>query len=267
MSEIRYVLMDPSKNITILVETPLTIDKHSEVAKVLMKLEPTAEQLGFIMSFDEKDIFIRMAGGEFCGNAAMSVASLYAMEHKLDRYETQVSFYGNELSIKNEVKVIVNKLTDENYEGLVYMPKPKRIENVDIDNIKALPIVSFEGISHIIIDKEIEKNLAEKYIKDWCKLLNLEALGFMFYKKIDDSNYELKPLVYVRDIDSLFWENACASGTFAFGTYQMLHNNLSQIFVKQAGGDVLEVKNENGDFCLIGQAKFLYKKTFKGVFE
>lgn len=266
MNEVRYVLMDPSKNITILVKTTIPIEKQNEVAKKLMRLEPSAEQLAFIMSSNENEISLRMAGGEFCGNASMSAVSYYAIDNKLDSHDTNVVFYGNKNDIISRVNVNVKKLVDGSYEGTVYMPPAKRIEKVNLSSYSNLPIIVFDGISHIIIDKEIEKNDAEKYIKDWCKELNLEALGLMFYKKIDDSNYELKPLVYVRDIDSLFWENACASGSFAFGTYVMQkQNKLSQVFIKQAGGDVLKVKkDDDGNLSLINNIKILSEKTING---
>lgn len=261
MNQIKYVLMDPSKNITILVETKIPIDKQNEVAKKLMDLEPKAEQLGFIMSSRENEIIIRMAGGEFCGNAAMSVASLYAIENEFENHNIDVAFYGNENNIRSKVKVSVKRMNEGTYEALVHMPVPKNIETINLTGFKELPIVSLDGISHIIVDEEVKKNLAEKYIKNWCNDLNLEALGLMFYKKINDTNYELRPLVYVRDIGSLFWENACASGTYAFGIYMMSQDKkLSHIYIRQAGGDVMEVKNEDDNFCLIGQVKYLCER-------
>lgn len=264
MNEIKYILMDPSKNITILVETKVPIDKHKLLAKKLLMAEPTAEQVGFIMAFDKNKIYLHMAGGEFCGNAAMSVSVYYAIENNLCEDEANVSFYDNEQHIKNIVKVKSTKQNDKTYDALVYMPKPKKIENIDLPNFKKLPMISLDGISHIIINEEIEKNTAEKNIKKWCNFLGLEALGLMFYKQIDDTNYELNPLVYVRDIDSIFWENACASGTFSFGVYKMIeNNNLSQIYIKQTGGDVLEVrKNNNAEICLFSKIKLIYKKSY-----
>ena len=257
MEEIKYALMDPSKNITILVETKVPIDRQASVAKKLLLKEKQAEQVGFITSMSENEIFIRMAGGEFCGNAAICVSSYYAILNELKKHESEVSFYGNSEEIKTKVRVNVEKINDDTYKGFVYMPKPKKIETY-----KKLPVVSLDGISHIIIEEEIEKSHAEKYIKDWCVDLDTEALGLMFYKKIDDSNYELKPLVYVKGIDSLFWENACASGTFAFGIYKMMQDEkLSHIYIRQTSGDVMEVKKDDSNFCLIGQVKYLCERT------
>ena len=46
--KISYVLMDPSGNRTILVETPVDVTEQPRIAEALMKEEPSAEQTGFL---------------------------------------------------------------------------------------------------------------------------------------------------------------------------------------------------------------------------
>ena len=79
-NEIKYHVMDPTGNITILVETPVEEASQPFVASKLMEAEPEAEQVGFLTSpvNETWDIALRMAGGEFCGNATMSAAAFYA---------------------------------------------------------------------------------------------------------------------------------------------------------------------------------------------
>ena len=73
--EIDYAVMDPTGNITILVETPVPEASQPFAAARLMELEPAAEQVGFLSSGrDGAELSLRMAGGEFCGNASMSAA-------------------------------------------------------------------------------------------------------------------------------------------------------------------------------------------------
>lgn len=82
IDEVRYALMDPTSNVTILVETPVPVEDQPEVASILMQKEPTAEQVGFLsldnihQAMNQGRIALRMAGGEFCGNASMSAAAL-----------------------------------------------------------------------------------------------------------------------------------------------------------------------------------------------
>ena len=67
--EARYILMDPSGNVTLLVLDPVPEERQPAVAAELMKKENRAEQAGFLSFPDDKkyDIALRMAGGEFCG--------------------------------------------------------------------------------------------------------------------------------------------------------------------------------------------------------
>ena len=69
--KIEYVLMNPSDNYTILVLTDVKVDDYEIIAKNLLSNEPLAEQVGFLTFEKGADISIRMAGGEFCGNAAI----------------------------------------------------------------------------------------------------------------------------------------------------------------------------------------------------
>ena len=76
LQKITYTLFNPTGNITLLAETPVPTASQPLVAAELMALEPETEQAGFV-AFDSDAAFLRMAGGEFCGNAAMSAAALY----------------------------------------------------------------------------------------------------------------------------------------------------------------------------------------------
>ena len=82
--ELDYVLMDPTGNVTALVRTPAPAERQPELARILMDAEPSAEQAGFLSSGgDGADVALRMAGGEFCGNAAMCAGALFLASVKL----------------------------------------------------------------------------------------------------------------------------------------------------------------------------------------
>ena len=70
--KVDYTVLDPTGNITILVTSPVEISLQPPVASKLMELVPEAEQVGFLSEAEGCDIALRMAGGEFCGNASMS---------------------------------------------------------------------------------------------------------------------------------------------------------------------------------------------------
>ena len=47
MRRVTWTLLDPTGNITLLVETPVPTEEQPTVAQKLMRLEPTTEQVGF----------------------------------------------------------------------------------------------------------------------------------------------------------------------------------------------------------------------------
>ncbi|MBO5502893.1 MAG: hypothetical protein J5969_00265, partial [Lachnospiraceae bacterium] len=67
-------ILDPTGNITALVEGDVPVSRQLETAARIMQLRPETEQVGFVKLSGEQ-IQLRMAGGEFCGNASMSAAA------------------------------------------------------------------------------------------------------------------------------------------------------------------------------------------------
>ena len=62
MMNIRYALLDPTGNVTVLVQSPVPTADQPAAAARLMVLEPTAEQVGFLTT-DGDSLRLRMAGG------------------------------------------------------------------------------------------------------------------------------------------------------------------------------------------------------------
>lgn len=85
--EIKYCIFDPTGNITALVETEVRAADRTPVASAIMAAHPEVEQAGFVVFNDaartaadapDAAVSLMMAGGEFCGNATMCAAALYA---------------------------------------------------------------------------------------------------------------------------------------------------------------------------------------------
>lgn len=210
-----YILLDPTGNMTILVETPVPAASQPFCAARLMAAEPTAEQVGFLSpGGDDCDITLRMAGGEFCGNATMSAAALFC--EKTGRSGTvRVRVSGAAAPVTAEI----TPLPEGGYAGAVNMPQPAAPEEVSLEHGGLrfrLPLLRFEGIAHLICTSPMEKEFAEGAVKRWCALLGAEALGLML---LDEASMRLTPLVYVPGADTLYWESSCASGTAATGVF------------------------------------------------
>ncbi len=259
LNKIEYIIVDPTKNITALVISKVSIIDQAKVAKAIMSVEKEVEQVGFVSYGDNADITLRMSGGEFCGNATMSIAIYHAIKNNLDKAHIKVCV----LDTEDIINVAVEKMEDDTWRCRETIPYEPKITYIDIDDYRSLPLVSLDGISHIIFGDAGEKLQSIKTnlqfsgpdIKKWCESLSLPAIGFMFY---DESESKLIPYVYVRESDTLFWENACASGTIAIGAYlaEKYQKNINQT-IHEPGGTMNISKNEDGKLVLEGKVKIL----------
>ena len=153
--EIPYVLMDPTGNRTILAEGDVPEARQPAAASRLMELEPSAEQVGFLSR--SGGLALRMAGGEFCGNAAMCAAVLHGIRSGLDQGRVSVAVSGAEEPVTVEFSALPGGL----WRGQVDMPRPRAVRTVRFSEAGALPVVEFRGISHVILEREMEKAQAE----------------------------------------------------------------------------------------------------------
>ena len=82
-NDIKYSILDPTGNITALVESEVAVERQPAAAEAIMKRHTEVEQVGFVRFDPEEgiDAQLRMAGGEFCGNASLCTAALYLMRN------------------------------------------------------------------------------------------------------------------------------------------------------------------------------------------
>ena len=273
-NEVSYWLMDPTGNITILVETPVPGASFPSVAEKLMQLEPEAEQVGFLSCTPpsgpnrKPQYALCMAGGEFCGNASMSAAVYFATQEKISSGSLDLTVSGAE----KPVTVTVCAGPDNTWSGTVHMPAPRQIRAVPFPDGQTRPVVFFDGIAHVIMEPLLPASLsenAEKLAKDWCSLLKTDALGLMFFDTeptytpgTRSAEADLRPLVYVPAADTLFWESSCASGTTAAGAW--LAEKLPPPFtltLRQPGGPLQVTASEEGELHLAGSVRVIKKQT------
>ena len=264
MKKIDYTVLDPTGNITILVETAVPAQSQPFCAFELMQKVRSAEQVGFVADPPEGtpyDFALRMAGGEFCGNATMSAAVLWCARRSIKRRTVLVRVSGAE----QPVPVTVAQLPDGGWEGAVEMPRPLAIEMVSLklDNeVFRLPLVRFAGISHLIATQPMERELAERAVRRWCMQLGADCLGLML---LDMQKATLTPLVYVPAAETLVWESSCASGTAAAGAY-LAAATQGEVFTNflEPGGILGVSVQPDGRIILSGTVKIL-QRTRGGV--
>ena len=210
IKNIIFSILDPTGNITALVESEVSIDRQPSVAAGIMDLYEDVEQVGFV-GFSRDDVHmgcdsnsgmadnnchidcqLRMAGGEFCGNAAMSAAVLYHIRNMSaedgrsssnDQACRNDQISNNDQACRNDqisskktdvpvsvvlrvsgssVPIEVKLFRDSciEYRTAIHMPPALSItEKIFVFKLQdgtsigaPLPIVELEGISHIIVE-------------------------------------------------------------------------------------------------------------------
>ncbi len=245
MRSISYTLFNPTGNYTVLVHTPVPTKEQSGVAAQLMEREPLCEQVGFL----SKNA-LRMAGGEFCGNASMC-AAVHLVGDTLSLGEKTTVFLrvsGAEKPV--EVRLEKNKTA---FRASVVMPPVIHISTACFllgEKPMCLPAVAFPGITHLIVTQPMARFTAEQVIAPWCRSLGVQALGLMLF---DAESSFLTPLVYVPQADTMVWENSCASGTSAVGAYlAKARGKTVQKVLTEPGGRLLVKAEPSGQVELSG---------------
>ena len=150
-------------------------------------------------------------------------------------------------------------LEDGLWQGLVEMPGPGSIDTVRFPDGQELPVVSFPGISHVIVEQTMEAEEAEELVKTGCGFLEADALGLLF---LDREAGSLTPLVYVPAADTLFWESACGSGTAAVGAWLAREQGRPVTLSLRQPGGMLEISaSPEGPLYLKGKVRCLYERT------
>jgi diaminopimelate epimerase len=264
---LRYSILDPTGNITALVESPVEISLQPLTAAAIMRRHPEVEQVGFLRDGSDSDSVraeLRMAGGEFCGNASMSAAALLLSKGCQSEEEVRL-----ELRVSGAAEPVALCLRPEGqnaYLAEIVMPPVLGISETAFafGNLRgALPLVRLEGISHLVIEPDSvffalseDRPEAEKAVRDFCEALGADGLGLMFLDG-NDTQYRMTPLVFVPGSGTCFWEKSCASGSAAVGMYLAAKTGSAAVLSLSEPGGVLCVRSDpkSGETRLYGHVR------------
>ena len=234
--ELHYLLADPTKNITVLVTTPVSRSIQPELAALLLKLEPESEQVGFVEYTDGRPARLQMMGGEFCGNATMSFGAWLC--RRVPEGETRRL----SLEVSGAAQPVACSITPVRgcALGTVDMPLPEKIETLPLplDGAEAeLSVVHLPGISQIIVPAQVlSRARAEELIRPWAELLHADALGILL---LQEEEMRFDPLVYVPKTDTAVRERGCGSGSAAIGACLTQKSGAPQcLSIRQPGGAI-----------------------------
>lgn len=261
---IRYSIFDPTGNITALVESPVDKSEQRAVAASIMARHAAVEQVGFVRLPDEKSApaALRMAGGEFCANASMSAASLWALRLGLCEGELSLAVSGAE----DAVAVRLKQEDESCFSAAVRMPEAREITAIPFvfEGLSGtIPLVRMEGIDHAVLTPDCpffalrdRPSAAEKAVRELCASLGAVCLGLMFLEG-ESAQRRLTPLVYVPGSRTLFWESSCASGSAAAGMLLARQSGeRTELELIEPGG-VLRVESDprKGETRLFGRTR------------
>lgn len=234
---IEYIVADPSGNITVLITS--SYENNAERARMIEEafcLEADCEQAGFVETISPGHVRLEMMGYEFCGNASLSASSWQAYKDGLAAGEKTVIDLDSS-GVDGTLRVTVHRLDDitpcgadqicPQFIGNVMMPLPQ------IGMFRNHPVIHMNGISHILAgESELTDDEARTMIKGFAAELDVPALGIIlcnmppseFPVSADDASVSIRPLVYVRETDTLVWEHGCATGSTAVGYYRYIQS-------------------------------------------
>ncbi len=261
---IDFLRASPSGNNTILVLSPVEETLRAGVFEKLMALRDSwAEQLGFVSFSPGYDAVLEMSGGEFCGNASLSLSSYITELKGLNSGEVTLKVSG----AKSPVRSFIQK-KDGFYLGRIEMPAPEELRPYEIELFGKKCsgfLLRFPGICHIVLDSAYydSERTAEPGFIDFldkkARELKAEALGLIFF---DSENTSILPLVFVREVCTLFLEKSCVSGTAALASYLAFKNDSFSGDIFQEGGTLRAEAVFSG-----GQIKSLFIENKIRLFE
>ncbi|NCC03479.1 MAG: hypothetical protein EOM37_05450 [Proteobacteria bacterium] len=233
-------IVDPGGNITAVVFDDIPASRRLQINNQILERNTLVEQVLFV-EHRVTGVHGQMAGGEFCGNAARSLGYLLA-----EGRTSQQRFTTSGIS----VSVIVE--AGEN--------RAKLLVDLSIQHEKrpynngTIPVVHLDGISHAVMfsDDPLYDCLLGKANEGKTSLLPLfETLGLLSHRAcglqlVEESatGIKLKPYVYVRAVDTLYAETACASGSIAVTSLLGEESHLVQ-----PSGKILSTKIASNGSC------------------
>jgi diaminopimelate epimerase len=260
----RIAIGYPGGNATaIVLDNVTTMDKKWLNKMILRNWQlrfpdlPEIEQCCYVTEPVNQEAIARveMFGGEFCVNAARSVVKLLAKPRGTGLIEVS--------GAQQPLQFALNKK-----EVTLYTPGLKM--RYPMISIPEGVLVYLEGIVQLVVVDEITPpnlhEILEKLLKD--KRYNLaseKCVGVSFY---NPTTGRADFCVWVREVETIFDETACGSGTCAIGIVQAAAARTSVTLpVIQPSGETITAKvkyinDEIKNISISGGVKILYQGEF-----
>lgn len=256
----KYTILRPGGNNQMIIKGFVQQNKKRLINDEMIKRFPSVEQVSFY-EYDGKNKTARLelAGGEFCGNATRSLAYLL-LDGKKGKLQIKVS--GTTKKLKAGIRKETTAYAQMPISSIKSIKKLRtNLFRVDLEGITQLVYIQKRRINN---SQDLKKS-AFKILEGENLIYSVPAAGVMFIND-QDKYIELKPVVWVRDIETLLFETACASGTAAVGIWKAVQDKKSftKVQVKQPSGKLIEAqiyKKKQGilDVYINGEVEILEK--------
>lgn len=192
------------------------------------------EQVGFLITSENH---FEMSGGELCGNGTRAAGLLLAKLRGVSKHWTFTTS-GHEGTVRVEIENISTKtpFVTGAFPNMKAEARPVTLLGVD-----KTEIVDLGGIVHVIIYADMPNDYQaehQRVCEELC-LKNRAAVGVNWIAKQRDQVL-IHPVVWVKAIDTYFYETSCGSGSIATA----IATNISDIV--QPSGQTIIVANRGG---------------------
>tara|TARA_Y100000031_G_scaffold155820_1_gene207860 strand:+ start:898 stop:1680 length:783 start_codon:yes stop_codon:yes gene_type:complete len=206
------------------------------------------EQSGFIILQDSR---MEMAGGEFCGNA--SRAGALVLSHALSLPQFRFSVSGTQHFVK---ACIADKHLNGAYVQCDFLKLPSNVQHITLSTGVPAFLVDLGGIVHVLIeapfpDDEASYTRQHREVMDELGLQDRDAVGVNWIQR-HGNKLMLHPVVWVRAIDTFFYETSCGSGSIAasFAT--------GSEFIQQPSGKTIRVTHDRDITSLSSEMEIVH---------
>lgn len=166
------------------------------------------EQAGFL---DLERNHFEMSGGEFCGNAARSAAMIIAWYAGEGNFTFTMSGY--EGPVHGEVRFSNAEEADVT---CIFPNLRTNAQDVMLRDGRAAKIVDLGGIVHVILEGEFPADYEDQHCRITAELgLTDRAAVGVNWTSLTGDRATLHPVVWVKSINTFFYETACGSGSIA----------------------------------------------------
>lgn len=237
--KIEYKILNPGGNKTALVKSTNFTDKQKcLINRLIMEKYFEVEQVGFLSNETNR---LEMAGGEFCMNATRCAVYEYSKEK-----EKSI-----EISVSGTNKSLIGRVLNDNKVEIKLDISKNIDELIEVQN--NFTLVKIDGILIVIFDEEKSKeyirkikdneDLAKKELKKFMSKsiqTNKKAIGIMLLEKVSDK-IKINPVVWVKDIDTVFYETVCGSGSLATAIYNYYNCKEEMLELIQPSGYTVSI--------------------------